>query len=209
MPRDAGDADVLAVLRSATAAEHEDVEATLGLMDPGLDRDRLVDVLTRLHAYWTAAETGLDAWARREPADAGTVGWTRRRRAHLFADDLAALGAAPEDSGGPELPAVGDTDQALGRLYVLEGSTLGGTFISRHLAGLPTLGPEVRLGAFSPYGTETGAMWHAYRRATRERVAAGGDADRIVGAARSTFSALAAWCAPLAAGRLVPVRPDA
>jgi hypothetical protein len=63
----------------------------------------------------------------------------------------------------------------------------------------------VRLGALSPYGIETGAMWQAYRRTTRARVAAGGDADRIVAAARSTFSALAAWCAPLAVA--VPARP--
>ncbi|MGK5173370.1 biliverdin-producing heme oxygenase [Geodermatophilus sp. CPCC 205761] len=198
MPRDAGRADVLTVLRSATAGEHEQVESTLGLMDPELSRDRLVCVLGRLHAFWRSAEAGLDDWARREPADAASVTWSRRRRAHLFARDLAALDAGDGPAAGPRLPAVEDTDQALGRLYVLEGSTLGGTFISRHLADLPTLGPDVRVGAFSPYGTETGAMWHAYRRAVRRRVAAGGDADRLVGAARDTFAALAAWCAPVA-----------
>jgi heme oxygenase len=199
LPRDAGDADVLTALRTATAAEHEQVESALALMDPELRRDRLVAVLGRLHAFWSAAETGLDGWARREPAAAETVDWARRRRAHLFADDLRALGAAPAPAPDPGLPAVGDTDQALGRLYVLEGSTLGGTFISRHLATLPTLGPGARVGAFSPYGTETGAMWHAYRRVTRERVAAGGDADRLVGAAVTTFGALATWVAPLGA----------
>ncbi|SDM07460.1 Heme oxygenase [Geodermatophilus siccatus] len=175
------------------------METTLGLMDDQLDRDRLVAVLGRLHAFWTAAEAGLDAWARRWPADAETVAWSQRRRAHLFAEDLRALGAEPGPAPLPDLPAVEDTDQALGRLYVLEGSTLGGTFISRHLATLPTLGPDVRLGAFSPYGAETGAMWHAFRRVTRDRVAAGGDAGRVVGAARATFTALAAWCAPVGA----------
>ncbi|SDO13175.1 biliverdin-producing heme oxygenase [Geodermatophilus sp. DSM 45219] len=201
MPRHAGGPDVLTELRTATAVEHEQVESTLALMDPHLGRDRLVAVLTRLHAFWTAAEAGLDAWAHRHPADAETVGWARRRRAHLFAADLSALGAGPGSTEQPVLPAVEDTDQALGRLYVLEGSTLGGTFISRHLATLPTLGPGVRLGAFSPYGTETGAMWHTYRRVTRERVSAGGDAGRVVGAARSTFGALADWCAPVGAAR--------
>jgi heme oxygenase len=198
-PRHARGADVLAELRTATAVEHEQVESTLGLMDPQLGRDRLVAVLTRLHAFWTAAEAGLDAWAGRHPGDAETVAWSRRRRAHLFAEDLRALGAEPDTGARPELPAVEDTDQALGRLYVLEGSTLGGTFIARHLATLPTLGPGVRLGAFSPYGAETGAMWHAYRRVTRERVAAGGDAGRVVAAARATFTALAAWCTPVGA----------
>ena len=192
-------ADVLTELRTATAVEHELVETTLGLMDHQLGRDRLVAVLARLHAFWTAAEAGLDAWARRWPADAETVAWSRRRPAPLFAEDLRALGAEPGSAPVPDLPAVEDTDQALGRLYVLEGSTLGGTFISRHLATLPTLGPDVRLGAFSPYGAETGAMWHAFRRVTRDRVAAGGDAGRVVGAARATFTALAAWCAPVGA----------
>lgn len=198
-PRHTRSADVLAELRTATAGEHEQVETTLGLMDDQLGRDRLVAVLARLHAFWTAAEADLDAWARRWPADAETVAWSRRRRAHLFAEDLRALGAEPDPAPLPDLPAVEDTDQALGRLYVLEGSTLGGTFISRHLATLPTLGPDVRLGAFSPYGAETGAMWHAFRRVTRDRVAGGGDAGRVVGAARATFSALAAWCAPVGA----------
>ena len=138
-------------------------------------------------------------WRRRSASWTTTwaaTAWSRRRRAHLFAEDLRTLGAEPDPAPLPDLPPVEDTDHALGRLYVLEGSTLGGTFISRHLATLPTLGPDVRLGAFSPYGAETGAMWHAFRRVTRDRVAAGGDAGRVVGAARATFTALAAWCAP-------------
>ncbi|MGY1814638.1 biliverdin-producing heme oxygenase [Blastococcus sp. SYSU D00820] len=195
MPRDAGgDADVLTVLRSATAAEHQRVEDTLGLMDPEITRDRLVDVLGGMHAFWRAAEDGLDAWARRCPADAAVLDWARRRRSALFAADLQALGAGADDGARPELPEVPTTDDALGRLYVLEGSTLGGTFIDRHLAALPHLAPGTRLGAFSPYGPETGAMWHAFRRVTREHVAAGGDAGRVVAAARETFTVLADWC---------------
>jgi heme oxygenase len=76
---------------------------------------------------------------------------------------------------------------------VLEGSTLGGTFIDRHLASLPHLS-DVRIRAFSPYGSRTGAMWAAFRRVTRDRVAAGGDVEAMVGAARATFDALAVWC---------------
>jgi heme oxygenase (biliverdin-IX-beta and delta-forming) len=203
LPRDAGGADVLTALRTATAAEHEQVESALALMDPELRRDRLVAVLGRLHAFWSAAETGLDGWARREPAAAETVDWARRRRAHLFADDLRALGAAPAPAPDPGLPAVGDTDQALGRLYVLEGSTLGGAFIDRHLATVPGLA-GLRLRAFSPYGAETGAMWHGFRRAARQHVSAGGDAGAMVAAARQTFRALAFWCRPVAADVRVP-----
>ena len=185
-------ADVLRMLRSGTAAEHQDVERTLDLMDPHLQRPRLVAVLARLHGFWVAAEAGLDAWAGRHPTDASGVDWPRRRRAALFATDLRALDGDVAPTL-PHLQAVPDTDAALGRMYVLEGSTLGGAFIDRHLAGLPHLA-DVRLRAFSPYGAETGAMWHGFRRATRDRITAGGDAAAVVASARCTFGALADWC---------------
>ena len=183
--------DVLARLRAATAADHDRVEAALGLMQPDLDRVRLAASLATLHGFWRAAEDGLAGWAQRCPADAADLDWSQRRRAHLYAVDLAALGATPVPEAAP-LPPVRDTDEALGRLYVLEGATLGGTFIDRHLAALPALA-GVRLRAFSPYGERTGAMWHAFRRWTRAHVAGPGDADRVVAAARETFAILAAW----------------
>jgi heme oxygenase len=186
--------DVLHLLRTGTAAEHQSLERSLDLLAPDLDRGRLTDVLTRMHGFWRAAEAGLDDWAARFPADAETLTWSARRRAGLFAADLDALGATSADDA-PRLAPVAGTDQALGRLYVLEGSTLGGTFIDRHLAGLPGLG-GIRLHAFSPYGSETGAMWHAFRRAIRSRVAQGGDPDVMLDAAADTFRSLAAWCRP-------------
>ena len=190
------DGDVLHRLRSGTAAEHQALETALDLLDPALDRHRLTDVLIRMHGFWLAAEAGLDDWAGRFRQDAAAVTWPRRRRAELFAADLEALGAAPS-CRTPVLTPLAGTDEALGRLYVLEGSTLGGVYIDRHLAGLSGLA-DVRLRAFSPYGPETGAMWHAFRRGVRHRVADGGDPERIVASARTTFAVLARWCDPVA-----------
>jgi heme oxygenase (biliverdin-IX-beta and delta-forming) len=188
--------DVLRRLRSGTAQQHEALERSLDLLDPALSRTRLTEVLTRMHGFWLAAETGLDDWARRHPADAADARWPRRRRAHLFAEDLRGLDAEPTGSV-PQLVPVAGTDAALGRMYVLEGSTLGGTFIDRHLGALPQLA-GVRLRCFSPYGADTGAMWHAFRRAVRAHVASGGDPAAVVDSARETFRALAAWCRPVA-----------
>lgn len=184
------------MLRTGTAAEHEAVERSLDLLDPSLDRIRLATVLGRLHGFWLAAEEGLEAWAGAHARDAEAVAWPRRRRASLFAADLRELGVAAARAR-PELPELVDTARALGRMYVLEGSTLGGAFIDRHLGTLPGLA-GVRLHAFTPYGAETGAMWHAYRRAVRAHVAAGGNAEAVVGSARLTFRALASWCRPVA-----------
>ena len=190
------------MLRTGTAAEHADLERSLDLLDPGLDRLRLTSVLACMHGFWRAAEAGLDAWAARFPDDARTVSWERRRRADLFAGDLAALGARVPDTGR-DLPAPEGTDEALGRLYVMEGSTLGGALIDRHLAALPGFS-GLRLRAFSPYGVETGAMWLAFRSVARARVAAGGDPATMVAAARHTFGALAGWCRSAPVGTRVP-----
>jgi heme oxygenase len=189
-------ADVLRMLRTGTAAEHEDVERTLDLLDPALSRPRLTTVLSRMHGFWLAAEAGLDEWSRCCPEDAEAARWPERRRAGLFAADLHALGAAAGDAATGLAPLEG-TDEALGRLYVLEGSTLGGAFIDRHLSGLPQLA-GVRLRSFSPYGAETGAMWHAFRRTARDRIAGGGHPQAMVTSARATFGALADWCRPTA-----------
>jgi heme oxygenase len=190
------DGDVLRLLRTGTTAEHEDVERTLDLLDPSLSRDRLAEVLDAMHGFWRAAEDGLDDWAARCPDDAERVQWPRRRRAALFAADLRALGSTASGRV-PPLPPVPGTDEALGRMYVLEGSTLGGVFIDRHLTGLPELA-GVTVRSFSPYGSETGAMWAAFRRTTRARIADGGDAGAMLGSARTTFAALAGWCRPAA-----------
>jgi heme oxygenase len=198
--------DVLRLLRTGTAAEHEAVERDLALLDPGLDRPRLVEVLRRLHGFWRAAEAGIDAWAAEHPADAEAVTWPRRRRAALFAADLTVLGAEPTRAV-PALAALPGTGAALGRMYVLEGSTMGGAFIDRHLGTLPAL-TGTRLRAFSPYGAETGAMWHGFRQAVRAHIADGGEPAAVVTAARDTFAALAAWCRPAGGHAGAGVRTD-
>ncbi|WP_235494524.1 biliverdin-producing heme oxygenase [Geodermatophilus sp. Leaf369] len=185
--------DVMLALRTGTATEHQQLEDSLDLLDPALDAARLGHVLDRMHGFWVTAEAGLDDWAAADPDTATALDWPARRRAHLFAADLAALGRAPEGDA-PALDPVVDTATALGRLYVLEGSTLGGQFIDAHLATLPTLAGAARLHAFSPYGERTGAMWAAFRRVVRDRLVPGPDADTAVSAARRTFHGLAAWC---------------
>jgi heme oxygenase len=51
---------------------------------------------------------------------------------------------------------------AVGCLYVLEGATLGGQFISRHLATLG-IGPANGGLFFHGYGAKTGEMWKSFQ----------------------------------------------
>lgn len=117
-----------------------------------------------------------------------------RRRMHLLAADLAVLGASPfavDALPSCPVPLLGNAAAALGSLYVMEGSTLGGRIIERHV--------ERRLGFdhlsgcsyFAGYGARTGAMWRAFL--ARLELAPLGDAAGIAAGAVATFERLAEW----------------
>lgn len=173
---------------------HEQVEATLDLLDPALTPARLGAVLVRFHSFWAAAERVLDAWALATPALAGDLDWPRRRRTAALRVDALALGgqldrgAAPAPVAGPATDA-----DALGWLYVSEGSTLGGAVISRRLE---PLGLAVR--SFTPYGEGPGPMWRRYHEVLDAWVADDEiRAHAVATAAARSFDALAEWIAPL------------
>ena len=84
---------------------------------------------------------------------------------------------------------------ALGSLYVMEGSTLGGAVITkalRHAAWLPPGGFRY----FNPYGAETGRMWRRFQDAFRAACAVGGETAVERGAVE-TFEVLHRWLTPL------------
>ncbi|HEV7204642.1 MAG TPA: biliverdin-producing heme oxygenase [Jatrophihabitans sp.] len=183
-----------AQLRQRTRASHEQVEADLDLLDPALTPARLGAVLVRFHSLWDAAERALDAWAADAPALAGELDWPRRRRAEVLRGDVAALGAPLDRAAAPSPVAVPATDaDALGWLYVAEGSTLGGAVISRRIV---PLGLAVR--SFTPYAEGPGPMWRRYHEVLEAWV--DGDeirAHAVASAAARSFDALAEWVAPL------------
>jgi heme oxygenase len=121
---------------------------------------------------------------------------TPRQRADRAARDLAALGRSPREIA--RLPLclaaarlVRSPEAAIGSLYVLEGSTLGGQIISRGLAGAPWL-PAEGLGYFDPYGVATGTMWRQFR-IWAETVSTTSGTPAIIAGAVATFDTLHAW----------------
>lgn len=120
-----------------------------------------------------------------------------RRKLGLLRADLTHLGASPNDI--TMLPTVDAgalprTDaEALGSLYVMEGSSLGGQIIARRIAA--TLGYRRESGCayFNAYGPEVGTMW----RATRQRLVRVpvDQHDAVVAAASATFETIGAWLA--------------
>ena len=165
---------IIVRLREATGAAHARLEAALDietrLADAG-ERRRLVARFLALHE---GAEARLAPWL----ADLAELEPETRMRAPLIRADLALLGGTAQ-TRAPAAPEIGSPGRALGWLYVLEGSTLGGRAIHRALErrGVDTRG----LGFLNPYGEAGGARWRAFvavlDRRRREGTA---DGDEIV-----------------------------
>lgn len=182
-----------AMLKHGTAAEHEELERKLDFLLGPIERDRYEALLGRLYGFHAPVEASLAAISGGGlPADLAD-----RRRAHLLADDLRHLGW--DDGAIARLPAAGDlpplrsTAEALGCLYVLEGSTLGGRIIGDHLARSLGLRPGSGASYFRGRGDATVPMWVGFLRHLEGWGAGRGDGAEIVASARRTFQCLDRW----------------
>ncbi len=179
---------VLARLRRATRPAHDRLEGALGLLDERLDRDAYKQVLERFYGFWRGWEPQVAALLQDRPL------LEPRRRLHLLKADLAVLGSsacAMDALPACSLPLLYDAAGALGSLYVMEGSTLGGRVIQRNVER--RLGLDGRSGCsyFAGYGTSTGVMWRLFLARLDEAPVT--DAERIATGAAVTFERLAHW----------------
>lgn len=183
--------EVLAALKEGTRPEHERIEGAVPLMDPRFGAGAYRRYLARLLGFYAPLEERL---ARHDWARLG-VDIPGRRKVPLLERDLRTLGWSPEAAlpGCDALPDVSEPAAALGCVYVVEGSTLGGQILTRALkARLPA---ELH-GAFAfldCYGERTGAMWKLFREQVEVAAARVGNERRLLQGARDTFHRLDAW----------------
>jgi heme oxygenase len=143
-----------------------------------------VPVEDRLATLWNALTPGFD--------------YQPRRKAHLLRHDLFALGLSGQDIEAltlcVALPALDGSAQALGCAYVLEGATLGGQVIGRHLERVHGIDGHNGGAFFHSYGPHVGRMWREFGDAlTAYSAHHAEEQEAIVAAAGDTFVRLEAW----------------
>jgi heme oxygenase len=181
---------IVALLRSRTRDAHSALEEQLGLLDQPASTEYYARLLLRFLGFHLVWEQGLQAF----PALAREL--KTRSRLQQLRHDLKTLGLA--DAEISRVPLCSDahcvtTDEAraLGSFYVLEGSTLGGQLITRHLSSAPGF-PAQGLSYFNPYGVRTGEMWRSFKR-WLEIQAEHHAVNDILSGARGTFGVLQTW----------------
>ncbi len=195
MPR----AALSARLRAETRDMHDRIEANprfSRLMAPDLSLKEYRTLIIGLFGHHAGAEAAL-ALAPGLPEALKLP--CRLTRTAALAADLRALGMS--EAAITALPRcaayrLDSAEAAWGALYVLEGSTLGGQLIARHLATILGLGPDRGAAGLVPHGARTGALWREFRELMDDGAAMGEiDADSVIAAARHAFVTLDDWVA--------------
>jgi heme oxygenase len=184
---------ILEKLRQDTRDLHQALEDNLPLRSPELTREEYTRLVRGFYGFVAPIEEQLlksGSWQ-----ETG-IDFQSRLKTPLLEKDLAVLAPGTNLADIPrctELPDVSTPQGALGYLYVIEGSTLGGTIISKHLAGLFSMDSESGAAYFSGYGKETREKWTTFLEALNGAAVRLNDDDAIVAAANATFGGLAKW----------------
>jgi heme oxygenase len=184
-------------LRAATAAAHERLHhlaAFAPLAAGTITRDAYRALMARTFGFHVAMEAAIEA------ALAGTTFAAlaaRCRRVVLLRDDLIALGLTSADierlAVADRLPDMSVAPRALGCLYVLEGSTLGGRQLSRGLDHI--LPRDSRIGrSFLDAGADPGHIaWRTFGEVIEAAGAAPIDRADMIGGALAAFERFEHW----------------
>lgn len=194
MNADVGGGGLHERLRTATAPLHRATEAAFDAGDRLASMGGYVDLLDRLWSLHAGVEDAL----RNHGCSLPGLKLEALRRSPLIARDIETLAGR-----APRLPRAGlayaSPGAALGGIYVVEGSILGGRVLMRRaersLGVTATQGGQFLAGD----GAATGTRWRVFLAALAALPAAGDAADAAEGGARGTFAAfLACFAAPLA-----------
>jgi heme oxygenase (biliverdin-IX-beta and delta-forming) len=181
-------------LRLATAKLHHRAEELLDIPALMFDRRSYADTLDRFYGFYFPLEQAL-----RQYGGWGELGLSLRQRSHVrrLFRDLIALGRKPSRNHASDVGEMRSFEHALGALYVMEGSTLGGRVILRRLEESEIDVPTGAKSFFSGHGPTTGAMWRSFvgnldafgERHPTAQIAVQRGAQR-------TFGAVMAWFEP-------------
>ena len=182
-------------LKAQTAPHHARVEGLLDLMRPDLTLARLRWWVERFYGFLAAWEPRAAAVARGTALaeDVASRAKTHRLVADLRELDLTAkqIAALPLCDA---LPPLRDVPDLLGQMYVLEGSTLGGAVIARHVERTLGLSGGTGYSYFQSYGLATAARWRSFKQTLVDHSDLIHD-HRIIDSACGAFDALHNWLA--------------
>lgn len=163
-------------LRAATRHAHRQLEERTAILDRVRSRAGRAEVVRGFYRLHAEAEAAAEPWLAAIPG----LDFEGRRRTARLANDLRALGSATPSVARDAL-RIDHEAGALGLLYVLEGSSLGGQVIRRQVGDL------TGLSFLDPYGARTGERWRAFLAVLTASLPRPSDVEAAVAGALAGF----------------------
>jgi len=179
------------ILKKDTLANHHQLEKMLvGRMKTIRTTQDYIDLLHLFYSYFGGLEKQIDQHLDRNLLP----DYEQRRKSASLAHDIEALGGTPpQTANGAALPTINSPLHAIAALYVIEGSTLGGKFISKMIAQQLNITDGKGLSFFNSYGPDTETMWNVFKDALNKQTTAANEQNEVVDAANKTFAKFKVW----------------
>lgn len=190
MPKSVIELDVMLAFRHGIRDIHERIEAAplfSCLMTEAVSPAEYVNALQGLHQFYSEIEPLLLAGIKQYLPD-----YLYLARLNLLEKDLFSLGVASDSISLRSVAQPPSKAQTLGMLYVVEGSTLGGQIISRHLQG--KLGEHMKdvLAFYTLDGNLNTSHWGQLKTCFRENLISQSEIAESIDTSREMFQKLLA-----------------
>lgn len=179
------------VIKKETKIAHAETEKILIPQLKNIQsKDDYARILQMFYGYFTPLQSRIEKFID----DRNLPDINERRKVAAIETDLFSLGVKEKPDICTQLPAIHHPLQALGALYVIEGSTLGGAIIAKMLQNNTALqATDAMLNFFKGYGEDTMQMWQAFKSFLENKIETDDDLAQVIVAANETFVKLKAW----------------
>ncbi len=187
---------ILEDIRTKTAENHkllEQASLLLPITERTITLENYIEILKKFYGFFHPLEKQIDNFSQ---IQSYLPDYSTRRKADLICQDLVNI--APQYASKPialckDLPAITNTSQAFGCLYVMEGSTLGGKMIAKIVKEVLQLDTINGASFFNGYGKETSSKWKLFQQALIKFSHDYSTNHEIIDAANETFFKFEQW----------------
>lgn len=178
-------------LRAETKVTHQNLEKLLiPYIKSANSGDSYLKLLSLFYGYFKPVEQQIEQYI-----DSSFLpDFDERRKSHTIIKDIQSVNAGKElPMICSDLPSINGRYEALGALYVLEGSTLGGQVISKMLKNSLGFENNDSLAFFSGYGDDTENRWAIFSDIMNKHVVGPTTQNETVSGANETFIKFRHW----------------
>ncbi|SUJ10375.1 Heme oxygenase [Sphingobacterium spiritivorum] len=169
-------------IKEATKQGHQELEKTVVYKLKAIENNAdYADLLKHFYVFFSGIEQQIDHLL---PESLKPYYAVRRNASHI-AQDIEALGGSLTELPSVVLPPLHNATQAIGALYVLEGSIMGGPYIVKMLQ---QRGIETGFNFFNGYGEQSHQNWAKFTGIINTEVTELSAIEEAITAAQQTFS---------------------